>query len=223
MRHASRVAVGSPAARVAALAAVMMLLALLATGALVAGAGLTSPVPTEQRAAPQPPVEFTGTWCVGPPVTPERAGTNERLQIGDDGLPLVRYRHGAWRNAVSMSDPRLQGDAYQTYETDNYSTLDIGVIALTSGIVNEDGAWTQRLYQGMDTLAPTPDGYVYAPDGLPLSAAYIGEGAYEGLIAVMVNGAEVRRPDDIAAQFGPCSEVHGFIFDGALAEPYPLP
>ncbi len=73
--------------------------------------------------AQQPPVEFTGTWCVGPEVAPDRAGTETTLEVGDERMTLRRYRLGAWRNTVTMSDPRLQGDAYQTYENDRYARV----------------------------------------------------------------------------------------------------
>jgi hypothetical protein len=116
-----------------------------------------------------------------------------------------------------MSDPRLQGDAYQTYETDTYhaqgSESGPGVIAATLSIVTEDGAWVTR--GGLrGTLA----------DGTDAGAIFVGDGAYEGLIAIMTEpGAfgQVPRPEEIPAEYGPCEEVRGTIFDGApVPEPY---
>lgn len=156
-------------------------------------------------AAPEPPVEFTGTWCIGPAVAPDRAGTETTVEVGDEGMSLTRNRGGAWRNTVTMSDPRLQGDAYQTYEGDTYSlpgtATGPGVIASTLSIVNEDGAWVSATYRATDA-----DG-TEKGDGPNF---FIGEGAYEGLIAVM-DSHEV----------GECADVQGVIFDGApVPEPY---
>jgi hypothetical protein len=181
--------VGSPTARVAALAVVTLLLALLATGAFVAGAQSPSPALPEEEAAPQPPVEFTGVWCIGPPAAD---------------------RASAWRNAVSMSDPRLQGDASQTYETHSYPG--ISLISSTLSIVNEDGAWVSRRYRSTGTPAGDTDSGV----------VFIGEGAYEGLIAFMLeDGPEVPRPEEIPSEFAAtCNETQGVIIDGAVAKPY---
>jgi hypothetical protein len=89
-------------------------------------------------------------------------------------------------------------------------------ISSTMSIVNDDGAWVSRRYRSTGTLdEPTDTGNVF-----------IGEGAYEGLIAIMPRddaddvAIEVPRPEEIPEEFGPCSEVHGVIIDGALAVPY---
>ena len=87
-----------------------------------------------EETAPQPPVEVTGVWCIGPAVAP-----------------------AAWRNAVSMSDPRLQGQAYQTYQSDTYSELGIEVTSSTLSIVNEEGAWVSRRYRSTGTPADAVD------------------------------------------------------------------
>ena len=200
MRHASRVVVGSPTARVTALGAVTLLMALLASGALVAGAQSPSPPPPEDSAATQPPTEFTGVWCIGPEVAPDEPRTSTSVEVGGEGVILTQDRHGAWRNAVVMSDPRLQGDAYQTYEQDRYSS-GRSLTASTSSIVNEDGAWVNAEYLTSGGTGPH---------------VFIGEGAYEGLVAIMTNGAGVRRPEEVDASFGPsCNEIRGSIFDGA--------
>jgi len=204
MRHASRVVVGSPTARVAAIGAATLFMAVLATGAIVAGAQSPAPAPPEE-AAPQPPTEFTGTACwYGPEVAPDRAGTETTLEVGDEGVVLTRLRRGAWQNHndVSMSDPRLQGIGYQTYESDAYampgSATGPIIDVQTLSIVNEDGAWVSTRYRatvdGSDTAIPAVD-------------VFIGQGAYEGLIAIMETA-------------GPCSGP-GVILDGApVPEPY---
>ena len=71
-------------------------------------------VAPSQAVAPQPPVEFTGTIACGPPV---RNPTSETLDL-DDGTVVVRDRQGAWQQIVSMSDSRLEGAIYHTWEAD---------------------------------------------------------------------------------------------------------
>jgi len=172
---------------------------------LLAGSAVTVSAQDEE-AAPQPPVEFTGSWCIGPPVAPDRAGSETTLEVGDEGMTLTRYRDGAWRNTVTMSDPRLQGDAFQTYESDRYTTPEAawspGVIAATLSIVNEDGAWMSALY-----------GATFA-DGTDMGSSpnvFVGQGAYEGLIAI------TEQPSGS----GQCLDVRGIIFDGTpVPEPY---
>jgi hypothetical protein len=215
MRHASRVVVGSPTARVVAVTAATLLIALLATGALVVGGQSPSPAPPEGQAAPQAPVAFTGVWCIGPPIAPDRNGTFSRIDVGD-GQSLDRNRGGAWRNGVLMSDPRLQGDAYQTYESDDYltqgSATGPSIIASTLSIVNEDGAWVSTLYRA------TVDGADLGDAG---TQVFVGQGAYEGLVAV-VSGEEqaVPRPEGLSPDFSGCTEYHGAILEGA---PVPEP
>jgi hypothetical protein len=164
----------------------------------------------DEGAAPQPPAEFTGIWCIGPEVAPDRAGTETTLEVGDGGLVLTRNRGGAWRNAVAMSDPRLQGDAYQTYETDSYADGP-RVDSSTMSIVNEDGAWVARRYRTTGALAESTD----------TGTVFIGEGAYDGLIAFMSDHrAPVQRPEEVPPEYEGCEAVRGVIIDGAVAESY---
>ena len=65
----------------------------------------------------QAPVEVTGYVNCGPSV---RSDTTETLDIGEDGTVLTRYRGGAWQQTVTMSDPRLEGAIFHTYEADTY-------------------------------------------------------------------------------------------------------
>jgi len=142
----------------------------------------------ETDAAPQPPVAFSGVWCIG---------------------PAVSDRSQTWRNAVAMSDPRLQGDAFQTYDSHLYPGIQ--VVSSTLSIVNEDGAWVSRRYESTGTPAGDTDS----------GNVFIGEGAYEGLIAFMPDDeTEAPRPDGLSSAYGPCTESHGVIIDGALAVPY---
>jgi hypothetical protein len=140
----------------------------------------------------QPPAEFTGTWCIGSAVAPDRAGAETTLEVGDEGTSLTRYQGGAWRNSVTMSDPRLQGDAYQTYESDTYSTGP-SLVASTLSIVNADGAWVSTLYRETSGGADPGD----TPN------IFIGEGAYAGLVAVI-------EMTDTSSE---CSDIQGIVFD----------
>ena len=128
--------------------------------------------------------------------------------MGNEGMVLSRHRGGAWRQTVTMSDPRLQGTAYQTWEADFYAMpgAESGPqgAALTVRLVTEAGAWETRGYVGNFS-----DG---TPIGVNPTAVWIGEGAYGGLIAIM----------ESTNLEGACGhEVRGVIFDGApVAEPY---
>jgi hypothetical protein len=161
-------------------------------------------------AAPQPPVEFTGSVVCGPPVSPDRGGDSETLDIGDEGMVLTRYRGGAWKQTVTMTDPRLEGTVYHTWESDTYATQGAeegtGIWAATHRIENEAGAWEGRGYGGNFS-----DGTAIG-DGGGNDSVWIGEGAYAGLIAIM-------ESTPFEAQCG--FEVRGIIFEGApVPEPY---
>ena len=158
--------------------------------------------------AAQPPVEVTGTIACGPPVNPSRAGTAETVDVGSDGLVLTRTRDGAWVQTVTMSDPRLEGAIYQTWEGDSYrmpgAEKGPEMFAATRRIVNGDGAWESRsiggAYADGTAIGETPE-------------VFIGEGAYEGLIAIL-------ETTSLDAQ-GCVGEMRGMIFAGApLPEPY---
>jgi hypothetical protein len=191
----------------------------ITAAALVVGVGsvLLIAQPFSQRAsapgaatdaAPQPPTEFTGIWCIGPAVSVEGNGTSTAVKVADE-LSVNRYRGGTWRNAVVMSDPRLQGDAYQTYEQDTY-TSGPSVIASTLSIVNDDGAWVATYYRA------TADG----SEPGDTDDLFIGEGAYEGLVALMGPGTPVRTPEGLPIGYSDCQESSGVIFD---QPPVPVP
>jgi hypothetical protein len=166
--------------------------------------------PDDQEAtAPQPPVEFTGRIECGPPVANDRRGTEETVDVGSDGMTVTRNRGGAWSQTVEMSDPRLNGSVYETFESDTY-TLPEGdggpsVFAHTRRIENGEGAWEIRDYGGSVYDEELPEGAV--------AGVYVGEGAYQGLIAVVI---ETPFEGD-----GCGADVKGVIFDGApVPEPY---
>lgn len=169
---------------------------------------------------PLPPVEFTGRIICGPPVSPDRGGDSETLDVGDEGMVLTRYRGGAWRQTVTMTDPRLEGTVYHTWESDTYAMQGAeegtGVWAATHRIENEAGAWEGRDYGGnfSDGTAIGDEGGRETEDSLAAidDSVWIGEGAYAGLIAVI----------ESTALEGACGvDVRGIIFDsGPVAKPY---
>ena len=171
-----------------------------------------APSVAEEARVPAPPVEFTGTLACGPPV---RSATQETLDVGDDGMVLSMDRSGAWRQTVTMSDPRLEGSIHHTYESDVYRAAGANadgptVTAFTWRIRNDGGTWETR-----GNAATFPDGSpigdssgFYVP-----SRVFVGSGGYEGLVAIL----EVTEERDQ----GCVADVRGIIFEGApVPEPY---
>lgn len=160
--------------------------------------------PSEEDTVPQAPVEFTGHIVCGPPV---RAGSSESLGVGDEGMVLTRHRGGTWRQTVALSDPRLEGTAYHTFEGDEYRLAGAeagpGIFAATHRIENEDGAW-----EGWAIGGAFADGTSIGNEGVEV---WVGSGAYSGLIAIM----EASQLENACG-----SDVRGIIFDGG---PVPVP
>jgi diacylglycerol O-acyltransferase/trehalose O-mycolyltransferase len=172
----------------------------LLAGSAVAVAAQTAGV------APSPPTEFTGHLVCGPEVR-HGTETSETLEVGDGSVTHTSSHGYTWQPyATEMSDPRLEGTYSGSIEWDEYQgaegTTRIG--ATTWRIENEEGAW-----QGSHASAWLAD----SPDATA-SAVLIGEGAYEGLIALW---EEVGHWDA-------CSwDVRGLIIEGgppAVPEPY---
>jgi hypothetical protein len=159
------------------------------------------------EANPQAPAEFTGRIRCGPPV-PGRGGVSASLKVGEDGLLLTRYRGGAWLQTLTMSDPRLEGTIYQTYESDTYlptgTEKGAEMFAATHRIENEAGVWESRSIGG----AFADGTYIGESDRLEV---WIGAGAYTGLVAIME-----ATPLEGACAF----DVRGVIFAGG---PVPVP
>jgi hypothetical protein len=174
------------------------------TVALLIGSAVTARA--QDGAAPQPPVEFTGSIACGPPVASDRAGTDTTLEVGDEGLVLSRFRRGAWNQSIDVSDPRLEGRVYHTWESDAYALPGSNgpeIQAWTLRIENEDGAWEEVGYGGS-----------YA-DGTSMGdgpSVLIGEGTYAGLTAIY----------EVTAETPPCGiYIRGVIFEDApIPEPY---
>jgi hypothetical protein len=173
MRHASRVVVGSPTARVAALAAATLLLAVLGVGALVAGAQSPSPPPPEDVAGQ--PAWVTGTVSGG-----TLAGTPE-VKV-EEGVTRSYPYH--WRDMrLTTSDSRLSGTLHTIYNQDVYSGAagDVSQFLVGAGayrIENEAGSWEGPsifLNLGSSGTATVSD-----------NSVVVGSGAYEGLSAFLV-------------------------------------
>lgn len=163
-------------------------------------------VAPSKAVAPELPVEFTGTIACGPPV---RNPAEETLDVGDDGTVLVRNRDGAWQQSVTMSDPRLEGAIYHTYEDNVYRAAGAEsdgptVSGHTVRITNDGGTWESRT-----NTATFADG---SSIGGPRDVL-VGSGGYRGLIAIYDVTEERER--------GCVIDVRGVIFDGApVPEPY---
>jgi hypothetical protein len=183
MRHASRVVVGSPTARVTGLAAATLLIALLSAGALVAGAQSPAPAPTEA----EPLSFFSGT---------QGESSEGACQLTDppsevvDGVEQVRGL--SWGcQTVTTDDPRISGEITFIWNSDSVSRPGrTGVIsAVRERIENEAGAWE-------GTLTELQFGSLLESAGW-----LVGEGAYDGLVAYVVHDSSgevlgVIRPDD---------------------------
>jgi hypothetical protein len=150
--------------------------------------------------APQEPVEFTGRISCGPPV---RGASEATLDVGDGGTVVTQYRGGAWQQSVTMSDPRLEGTVHHTFETDTYRAKGADkdgpeLWAATRSIVNAQGAWV-----GVVSGGSYADGTAIGGEA---PTAYIGEGRYTGMIAIM---------EETPVEGSCIVSVRGVIFAGA--------
>jgi hypothetical protein len=164
--------------------------------ALVVGSGIA--VNAQQDEAPQPPAEYTRQEAVCPSGGLEvRHRGTETLEV-EDGARLDRDRDGAWTWPIeSASDRRMTGTVYHTYESDAYvpgPAIDVW----TTRIVNDEGAWLD-----VGVTARSLEGTVFEETG---PAVWVGEGDYEGLLAIDMESREVDT----------ClSEHRGLIFESA--------
>lgn len=183
MRHASRVVVGSPTTRVAALVAATLLTALLATGAIVAGQS-----PSLVPPGVQPPSFFTGTQGESPEGACQLADPPSEVV---DGVEQVRGV--SWGcQTVTTDDPRFSGATKFIWNTDAVNTPagNHEISAVRQRIENAAGAWE-------GTLTELQVGSEFHE----ATGWFLGEGAYDGLVAYFVStGAGevwgVIRPDD---------------------------
>jgi hypothetical protein len=143
---------------------------------LVAGSGVGAAAQGD-GAAPRWPVEFSGSIECGPAI---RAGTNERetTTVGDQQVVRDMSRGSVHRQSATMSDPRMAGTYYLSWDTDEVSVAGASgplVGSATWRIVNEDGAW-----QGSFPHIVFLDDHAST-----VTTALSGEGAYAGLTAIV--------------------------------------
>jgi RNA polymerase sigma factor (sigma-70 family) len=133
-----------------------------------------------------------------------RSGTAE---VVDGVLENRGYAERAFDND-SPSDPRLRGNLSLAFNTNRYGASGgISVDSIAIRIENEEGAWQQ-----MPMVSPVFPG----EDSKNEVGVFVGEGAYEGLIAVV----RIATRDITSTNGG--WELHGYIFDGELP-PAPEP
>jgi hypothetical protein len=140
----------------------------------------TAPGPTATAsgdAAASVPGEFTA--CV-PGNSLLREGTGEEIVVPhpDGDMTMHRQRGDTWVGTITATDARFSGRHYYSFEANAYTLAsgdELGTFAEGHRIENDDGAW-----QGSATGANLPDGTFGA------SPVFLtGEGAYEGLTAVL--------------------------------------
>ena len=184
----------------------------LVTGSLVFALGgmLLIAQPFEQQGATIPgassaepgaqvtmPVEFTGHIVCGPDV---RTGTTD-IPLSDTETSVVQTRGSAWQPSATMSEPRLEGTYYYSYDDDQYRTKGVATVpSVGSGtwrIENDEGAW-----QGSHTNVGFSDGTYSAA-----TTILFGEGAYEGLTVIWE-----ERHDNAACTW----DVRGMIIGGEV-------
>lgn len=145
---------------------------------------------------PAPPVAFTATWGAGGQI---RFG---RIESADG---VTHETGSAWRPTVvsEATDPRLRGTLSIAANSVDYSAA--GGPLIYSGafrIENEDGAWQQL---------PTTSITFPGDDITTTVGTFVGEGGYDGLIAVF----EHRTEDGW--------HLRGYIIEGQLPpEPEPV-
>ena len=151
----------------------------------------SSTVPAPASTSPRPnatavalaaivvPGEFT--VCV-PHNSPLRSGTDEQVVVPhpDGDMTIERRRGYTWSGTHTATDPRFSGTHFYSWDADTYTLAsgDEGPLVYAEGlrIENAEGAW-----QGEATGATFLDGT--SANGPVLLT---GEGAYEGLTAVLI-------------------------------------
>ena len=148
-------------------------------------------VPGAAETSPPPPVEFSGRWGHGPQVAESTVTTVDGgvAVTGAVFQPFVAH----------MSDPRLAGDVTVTPNSITYGPGRGPVLWHKAfRIENEDGAWQEQ-----------PSFTMYYPDGSgwDWTSVLVGEGGYEGLLAI----ANVHHDDS-------GWDLEGYIVEGGPPE-----
>ena len=165
---------------------------------LVAISGVGVAAQDDEKASP---VEFTASWKAG--------GGIVRPMTSTVGEGVEEYRGGAFTPWVisEATDPRLVGHVTLAVNYNDYPARDgLRVVNHAFRVENEDGAWQQL---------PAINIQWSGEDSLGVVGVFVGEGAYDGLIAVFDNV--------IDPEAGGTFDLHGFIFEGGVPpapEPY---
>jgi hypothetical protein len=154
--------------------------------ALLGGLG-GAVVAQDEPADPMAPVEVTGKFvdltCGG------SAGTRSG--------PRVEGRQATCEVDNEWSDPRLEGtETYISNEVEYTDDSGLSIGHFVHNIVNDDGAWRMRPQFRFSSNGPEDFSGTWVLDG---------EGAYEGLVAVLDKG------DEDTGEL-----LHGFIIEGDL-------
>ena len=176
----------------------------IAVGVMVCSA---AGVAAQDDSAGGVPTEFSGHFECGPEVR-HGTETSEMLEVGDDQVRHSGSHGYAWQPSGTMNDPRLEGTYFVSFEWDEYlppgAPRSVRIGAGTWRSENDGSAW-----QGSLTNSYLADG----PDA-SASTVLVGEGAYEGLIALW----------EEQAHWDTCSwDVRGLIIEGgppAVPEPF---
>ena len=160
----------------------------------------------EEEAEVSPPAEVSGHIDCGPEV---RSGSSDpEVYPLAEGPLIIERTHGyAWQPSATMSDPRLEGTYYISYDDDAYTYPGATFDRLGTGtwrIENEEGAW-----QGSYTNAGLTDGTMTTA-----TSVLIGEGAYAGLSVFW----------ETSGDWNACTwDVRGLIIEGEVpAAPQPF-
>jgi len=154
------------------------------TGAAVPPSVEASVAGTAQgdAAITEPPLEFTA--CI-PKNRYYRTGTDEQITLpSPDGDVTVDVSRGfTWRGTITATDDRLSGTHYNSFNSDTYTLPGGGTQmawAEAHRIENDEGTWQGSSVGFSDTGDDSETG----------PAVLIGEGAYEGLTAIIVTSIE---------------------------------
>jgi hypothetical protein len=123
-----------------------------------------------------------GEFTICAPINAElRSGTDEQVVVPhpDGDMTVERQRGYTWSGTHTATDPRFSGTHYYSWDADTYTlpSGDEGPLVDATGlrIENADGAW-----QGEAVGATLPGTSANGP------VVLAGEGAYEGLTAVLL-------------------------------------
>jgi len=201
-------AIGGVAAALTIVVMVSLSLGLPSSRSIVPGAVSPSPKPVDHPSG----TIFEGRILCGS--SAGRAGSTTFNDIGSEQDPLLRSEtrgFGYDVEVASMSDPRLDGQIINYWDSDEYFADDSSVGHVGTGtwrITNDEGAWQGSFHN------------VFFPDDSWGTTVYplYGEAAYEGLVALWEFD---YLPVTTAGRCG--WDVHGLILDAENLPAAPVP